>query len=318
MSGVRAVNGGRYLRYDERIVRPHGMNHWIENLECLLAEAHFAGRLAVLPALRLDPRHNLGVDRDWEWETYFDLAASRLVPADGRPQPLPVAVAESADGLPATEVEPGQTVPPAAAEAPLVVRSIRSRMYHQDVPAASRSPHPAFRFAPSARVRALAGPALAAVRERAGGSHAAVHVRRGDRFRHLPVLLGPWHLSRRLRRLGIADGAAVLFLSDERNPRFWAGLGRRYAVARSADLPELKALVAGPAPDNYLLYEVEKQLFRAAALRVETAAGGRYEPAHGTLLGARAFRWSERLRRAINRLAGAARRLRRPLRGWRD
>ena len=61
------------------------------NLECLLAEAHALGRLAILPPLRLAPRHNFGAPRAWRWETYFDLDGSVLVDAAGRPGPLPLA-----------------------------------------------------------------------------------------------------------------------------------------------------------------------------------------------------------------------------------
>ena len=83
----------RYLHYDPGRIRLHGMNHQLSKLRCLLSEAYFAGRLAVLPELTLDPKHNFGIANAWRWDTYFDFDSSRLTSRDGRERrehPLPI------------------------------------------------------------------------------------------------------------------------------------------------------------------------------------------------------------------------------------
>ena len=151
--------------------------------------------------------------------------------------------------------------------------------------------------------RAAAGELLARSRD----SYTAVHVRRTDR------LWGPyrWLTSARrvaahLSKLGVQDGATVFFLSDEQAPAFWAHLQSHYDVVRYVDFPNLAALVStagGQVPDNYLLYEVEKEIMRAAPVRVETfpAKGCGTSPT-STLVSRRQGRTIHRLRWSIYRL----------------
>ena len=108
------------------------------------------------------------------------------------------------------------------------------------------------------------------------------------------VLTAPRAIRRRLRRLGVADGATVFFLSDERAPAFWRELGAFYDVARHASFPELAVLAVAAPPDNYLLYEAEKEVMHHAAVRMETFPGPAYEAADATLVPASvwaASRW---------------------------
>lgn len=275
---------GRYLRYDD--VRPvaTGINHQLSNLRCLLAEAYATGRIAVLPPLRLEPGHNLGRARDWAWESYFDLDASRLVGADGDQYRLPL-VRE----LPCGKLD-ARIVPPrgrwsATEQAPLVIRQVRNEVYATEI--RSAQPPPELLLCPSATVRDLARPVIAGLLDRYPAGYAGVHIRRGDRlWGPMKWLMRPPNIRRRLEKLGIREGTGVFFMSDERDVTFWSALAPHYEAVRYADFPELAELVDASAgmPDNYLLYEVEKQIMRHAAIRVETFPIVREPSISGTLV----------------------------------
>ena len=270
-----------FLRYQDAGGAVAGLNHMRRNLECLLAEAHRLGRRAVLPPLRLAPGHNLGTARDWRWDAYFDLAGSVLVDRRGRQWPLPVVRSAPETGSERV-VAPGKRCPQTAAT--LLTRPVRRPVWRRDLPRRARA-RVAFRWRPSERVAVLAAPVIAALAGRPGG-FVAVHVRRGDRlFGPMRWLTAPARIRRRLKRLGVADGAALFALSDERCPAFWQALGAHYELWRYDRFPALAALVRpGGCPDNYLLYEVEKAVMRAAALRVETFPGRDYEPSDAVLV----------------------------------
>ena len=287
-AGYRACPAGaRYLRYDESRPTRAGINHLRRNLEVLLREAHLLGRLAVLPALRLAPQHNFGVDRQWRWDTYFDFEGSALVDAAGTVRALPLAAQPPPAGCPALLLPPGVPVPESVAGQPLVVRQVTNAVFGKEVRCARYGP-PDFRFRPAPRVLDLARDVVARLRDRGTGEFCAVHVRRRDRlFGPMRWLTGPARVRARLQAVGVPDGAVVYVLSDERAPGFWEPLASRYELARWEDFPELGGIVSRTAPggpDNYLLYEVEKQVMREASRRIETFPGADYEPSHATLV----------------------------------
>lgn len=275
----------RYLRYDE--VRPvaAGMDHQLSNLRCLLAEAHAMGRLAVLPPLRLEARHNFGSAREWVWDSYFDLDASRLVGANGEEYKLPL-VRELPCGILETHIVPPRGLWSATERAPLVIRQVQDELYRKEVPV--RQPAPLLWLRPSATVLNLAAPVIASLLDRCPAGFAGVHIRRGDRlWGPMKWLMRPPNIRRRLKKLGIRDRAGVFFMSDEHDASFWAALAPSYDVVRYTDFPELVELVAasgGRTPDNYLLYEVEREVMRHAAKRVETFPIAGREPVIGTLV----------------------------------
>ena len=286
--GATGTGRLRYLRYDREQPGRSGMNHNLANLECVLREAHAFGRLALVPALRLNRRHNFGAPADERWGTYFDLDASRLVDGAGEHR-LPL-VRRLPPGLDAVTLEPGRRMPAWAENWGLVVRRLRVAYFVREVPL-DGLPVARLRLCPSARVRGLAAPVTAALRAAAGGGFAAVHVRRSDRARW-PVgrLASPERVRRRLGAHGVADGSVVFCLSDERDPGFWSALAAHYRIVRYTAFQALASLVppqAGAAPNNYLLYEVEKVVMREASVRLETFPdpGPGTPDADGTLVG---------------------------------
>ena len=304
---------GRYLRYDEAEPVRRGIGHLTRNLEVLLREAHLLGRLAVLPALRLAPKHNFGVDRRWRWETYYDLDRSRMVDSSGRTHPLPLAADPPGPDSRAPAVAGGERVPPSAAGRPLVVRRVAASVFGREVRFAASGP-PDFRFRPSRRVREPARRVVEELRRRGGGEFHAVHVRRGDRlFGPTRWLARPWRIRARLRAVDVPDGAAVYLLTDERARGFCDALAARYELVRFGDFAELRRLVspkAADGPDNYLLYAVEKEVMRRAATRIETFPSAEYAPYDATLVPAAVWtatrlgsRWSQAARRLVRRVA---------------
>lgn len=281
----RWVLASRYLRYDE--VRPvdAGIDHQLSNLRCLLAEAHALGRLALLPPLRLEAKHNFGIVNDWSWDTYLDLDASRLVDVDGREHPLPF-VRELPTGTLSTRTVPPRVRLSAEDGIELIVRQVRHEVFAREVPLTNM---PVFRLRPSTSVLRHARPVIETLRNRWPAGYAAVRIRRGDRlWGPMRWLMRPPNIRRRLNKLGIREGAGLFFMSDERDATFWSALVPFYQAVRYTDFPELTELVAASddrAPDNYLLYEVEKEIMRHAARRVETFPVAIREPSMvGTLV----------------------------------
>ena len=296
----------RYLHYDKYRVFRYGMNHQLFNLRCMLTEAHYAGRLAVLPELTLHPKHNFGFANEWRWDTYFDLDSSRLTSRGGRAHPLPIVRALPAPVRTTVRVPPGGRLDGPATDAQLMVRSIRTSLNFRNVPAEARRPVLEFDFRPSARVLSLARATVGEL-VRSRGGYTAVHVRRTDRlWGPYRWLTGAGRFVAHLRKLGVQDGATVFFLSEERSPAFWARLHAHYDVVRYVDFPDLAALVStagGRVPDNYLLYEVEKEIMRAAPVRLETfpIKGCGTSPT-STLIGPRLWVTTHRLRRILRLL----------------
>ena len=283
-SSARSVPTARYLRYDELRPVAAGIDHQLSNLQCLLAEAHALDRLAILPPLRLEAKHNFGIASDWSWDTYFDLDASRLVAAGGRTHELPFVRDLPTGTLNTRTVRPRGRLS-ATEGAELVVRQVRHEVFAKEVPLANT---PVFQFRPSAPVLRHARPVIEMLQHRWPAGYAAVRIRRGDRlWGPMRWLTRPERIRRRLHRLGIHEGDGVFFLSDERDEEFWSELAPHYGMTRYTDFPELVAIVApdgSRTPDNYLLYEIEKEVMRHATAVVETFPLPRHERPEKTLV----------------------------------
>ena len=286
MAGAIPPGAVRYLRYEQHAYGRAGMHECLSNLRCLVAEAVVHGRRAVLPPLTLTPDHNGGVALAWRWDTYFDLGAGRLVDrARGIDMPLPLAVrAPRTSSM--LSLRRGQAMPSRAHRYEVVVRRV-GPFYRAHVPrhvvGAARLVMP-----PAAAVTALAQPPVAQLATVNGG-YAAVHVRRGDRMRtaRWRDATSPARIAAALGRHGVSRATPAFVLSDERDPAFWQELGARCRLVRYLDFPRLTALVAPGGdhrPDNYLLYEVEKEILRHARIRIGTVRGIGHTAFHGWLL----------------------------------
>ena len=271
MAGARRADPG-WLEYDPGRRLNHGMDHALSHLQLLFREAHVTGRLALLPALELSPTHNFGVSHDWQWEWYFDLAASRMIDADGKAYPPPIANRHPPQGVRTLIVGPGEPIPPLARGYPRVVRRYASFAIGR-VPGVPNTNKLRFELVHSRRVRDLAREAVGEIAALTGGRFVAIHVRRRDRLWQYPASsTEPEGIRNRLRDR-IPDGSAVFVMSDERDPNFWEPLKRHYRLLRYTDFPRLAALVSregGRRPDNYLQYAVEKEIAKRAWMRIGT------------------------------------------------
>lgn len=277
MTVAKRLAAGRYLRYDELRPVAVGLNHKQSDLECILREAHAHARHALLPPLDLTALYNFGIERDWRWDDYFDLSASRLLDGAGEEHPLPLVYSLPKTDLPTLTLKPGERMPQRAADFPLVVRQIRSNLFDKDVPPPlAPSLLCGVAMQPSKRVVDLAAPVIADLLSRGGGRFVAIHIRRGNRLgAHFPPhLTAPEAVAKHFARAGIAEDSLVYALSDEHDADYWRRMSQLpWKVVRHIDYPSLSDLLRqdeGRIPDNYLLYTVEKRIMAAAAFRIET------------------------------------------------
>jgi hypothetical protein len=70
----------------------------------------------------------------------------------------------------------------------------------------------------------------------------------------------------------LPKGSRVYILTDERTPNYFDVLKEDYQVFQYLDFPELRDLVEGEEPDNFLLYEIEQLIFARAKTRIHTFA----------------------------------------------
>ncbi len=306
----------RFLQYEMPAPSVDGLLYQASNLEFLLREAHASGRLAILPPLNLSPKLNLGVRREWRWEHYFDFGESSLTDARGRRLPLPIADCRPEEGARTLKLRGGEPMPKRARDYPLVVRRISYPFSFRKEMTMDGWPESAVDLRPSARAAALARPVARRLRSLGGGRFAAVHVRRGDRVAAGQVpdrLTSPPHIRQCLQHWGADDGAVVYIASDERDPDFWKPLQETYRLFRYVDFPELEALISGvgEAPDNYLLFQVEREVLREGDLRIGTMPNWAWAHMHDWLIDR--GNWPPR-QSFSRRLALGVRRLARPLR----
>lgn len=253
-----------------------GINHLRFALELLVREAVALGRTPVAFKPRFDPRHNLGVDLDVDWDRYIDLARVELhPPGDGEPllvRMLPAAALAATAAQSAAWFDRRHVVTTAENRRwDLVVRCNRTGLQVPGVHDATPGlPGWRVRFQPSARVRALAQQVADTL-----GDYAAMHVRRDDmlalteQYPHLDEDTRPEAILRTLAP-HLPPGSRLYVMTNERQPGFFEPLRRVYDLRQCADFPALRALVEGAGTDNFLLFEVEKLLFERAATRIHT------------------------------------------------
>lgn len=286
----------RYLQYETPTPVVAGLEHQTSNLRCLLREAHATGRLAVLPELHLSPMHNFGVRREWKWETYFDLGGSKLIDAAGQEHPLPIADDSPIAGVRTLVLRSGEHMSARAWDYPLVVRRLSLGTFRQEVPA-EEWPAATIRLRASASALQLARHVIRHLASLDGDRFAAVHVRRGDKVKldkqYPEWLTEPAHIRKCLKDRGVVDGSVLFIASDEQNPNFWQPLAAHYRLVRYVDFLRLASLVSGHGgilPDNYLLYQVEREIIRAARIRIGTSPRPNDLEMHGSLV--REEEWS--------------------------
>jgi hypothetical protein len=115
------------------------------------------------------------------------------------------------------------------------------------------------------------------------GEYHSMHVRRGDklaekdRYPNLDRDTRPEAICETVSRI-LPRGSRVYILTDERTPNYFDVLGKDYQVFQYFDFPELRHLVEGTHPDNFLLYEIEQLVFARAKTQIYTFAHPQGKP----------------------------------------
>jgi hypothetical protein len=115
------------------------------------------------------------------------------------------------------------------------------------------------------------------------GEYHSMHVRRGDklnekeRYPNLEQDTRSNKICETLSRV-LPKGSRVYILTDERTPNYFDVLKKDFQTFQYFDFPELKALVEGDCPDNFLLYEIEQLIFARAKTRIHTFTHPQGEP----------------------------------------
>jgi hypothetical protein len=115
------------------------------------------------------------------------------------------------------------------------------------------------------------------------GEYHSMHVRRGDKLTdkercpNLEQDTRPERIYETVSRV-LPKGSRVYVLTDENAPNYFDVLKKDYQVVQYFDFQELKELVEGEHPDNFLLYEVEQLIFARAKTRIHTFAHPKGKP----------------------------------------
>ena len=102
------------------------------------------------------------------------------------------------------------------------------------------------------------------------GNYACLHVRgndKGAKFRFWQQAAEPKTVFKKVRGC-LPEGAQLYFMSDNPHAPYLELLSPHYRVATYRDFPELQTLVEGHAPDNFMLYAVEKKIMQSAAYKI--------------------------------------------------
>ncbi len=283
---------------------PKGISHQRSQLQVLCREAAWLGRTPVFPRIiPLIPHHNFGLECNFPLRKYLDTEKIELVcRLNGKTRTLSLCSIHAEQlrelQIPAEQILEIDYKQPVTAEQNrcfrLVVRRVPAHdmwneagypllaesCAHDTLPARDLVPGRKDRFLqvilhPAAGVRELA----AEIIRQLPPDYCAVHVRRGDtlKFPAVRTLTSPGTVSRALAQAGIAPGAPVYLMSDEKSRGWLHALRKqRPGILHYTDFPRLVQLVRPDPPrrrDNYFLFCVEQEILRHAARRFLSKAG---------------------------------------------
>lgn len=245
----------------------------IANLQeaTLFSEATALGRVALVAPPNLAPVHNFDRFVNSTWETYVDLANSRInnnghniSPAWQRADDFDFGHLTKRHVL---RLAHGERISDAQNAAyTLIARDFRLRIGRfwadmVDFPGLSQMN---VHFVAARQVDDRAADVASRL-----GSFCAVHVRRGDQLRLHPTLADATRPERILEmlRILVPTGNNLYIATDEWRRDYFDPLRAEYQVYQYFDFDSLTAI---RAVDNYLLYAIEKEIFARADIRIYT------------------------------------------------
>jgi hypothetical protein len=256
-----------------------GINHLRFALELLLREAAALGRTPLLFEPRFDPRHNLGHDLRTSWRRYLDLDAIEVVNRASGESALVKAVCAAdvprVDQLSTAWFERDHTITADENQCfDVLVRRNRTGLH---VPPVHDGPAGLPDYTVQLPASALVHSLAQAVKAELGANYCAMHVRRDDmlamkeQYPNLDTDTRPDNIIKVLRA-NLAPASRVYVMTNERDTTFFDPLRAEYELHQYFDFPALRTLIECEEPDNFLLFEVEKQLFEHAPVKVHTFA----------------------------------------------
>jgi hypothetical protein len=278
---VFRANGAETNRYFTVNVGCYaGIKHMKSALALLIKESLSLNRTPVVFTPKFLSSHNFGKEVTASWDKYLDLD-NMVITQNGtthRVKAVKRDVIADIDAFAVLEVKGKHLVTATEnAEYQLIVKNNSSGLGFENVYG-----HDDFDFdvelCPS---RVVSDYADSVIRQL--GQYHSMHVRRGDklterdRYPNLDLDTRPEAIYETVSRV-LPRGSRIYILTDERTPNYFDPLGKGYQVFQYFDFPELKHLVEGEHPDNFLLYEIEQLVFARAKTRIYTFADPKGKP----------------------------------------
>ena len=251
-----------------------GIKHMKSALALLIKESVSLNRTPVVFTPKFLSSHNFGKEVNASWDKYLDLDKIAITQngTTHHVRAMKRDVIADIDAFAVLEVKGKHLVTVTEnAEYQLIVKNNSSGLGFEGVYG-----HDDFDFevelCPSRLVSDCADDVI-----RQLGQYHSMHVRRGDklaetdRYPNLDRDTRPEAIYETVSRV-LPRGSGIYILTDERTPNYFDVLGKDYQVFQYFDFPELRHLVEGAHPDNFLLYEIEQLIFARAKTRIYTFA----------------------------------------------
>ena len=257
-----------------------GLMHNLANLIDFIREAISLSRIPVIPVPCFDWNHNFGVQIDCEWSKYFCLEETKvyspaniLIEPECQTQSFRYILNSDFKNLnfPVSEVariDPFKN----GADSDVCKKTVLVRELTSDIAlwgqiSGSNATKYDVRLNYSDQVVNLARLVTNQITP-----YIALHVRRGDRLRlnrRYNKHTKPAYIARFLLQ-NFHQVPNVFLMSDERKPDFFDSLKRNITVFTYKDFADLSTLIQGLAPDNFMLFCVEKKIYYDAYKRIGT------------------------------------------------
>jgi|MDSY01.2.fsa_nt_gb hypothetical protein len=243
-----------------------GLLHQRENLFALLMEAKFLNRIAIIPPLYLNGKHNHGKDIKTSWEKYinlnnlqnfhsfvYEINNKHLFDLDTK--------IINEEMMPVLFIDDSTTV--------LIRKYKRYPNYYRLINIIGRLDWKSDLlqlFKPSENVIDYAKIAINQMND-----YNCMHVRRGDKltWKQCPGLnkaTQPHNLKKILFK-NIAKGETVYIMSNEPKKGFFNELKKDYSILTFRDFDEFIQL---EKEDNYLLFMVENEIMNQSVIKIKT------------------------------------------------
>lgn len=269
----------RFLMYRPLGRDRFGYMHNLSNILALCAEAAHLGRSVILSAPDFDPSHNFGIPVNKHWDNYIDLnnITVNILSTENLicDQSFKIPVFRH-DNFPIHSFSPTQigivrnTQDGSSEEnqvKTLLIRELSPEFNLWGSATPDIQDQYCVNINPSTTVSELASSVVDALLP----SYIALHIRRGDRLKQNPLI--DKYTKGEFVRVFIEENCGprphnIFLMSDEREPSFFEVLKTYFSLNTYLDFPNLSSLVQYPAPDNYMLFCIEKLIYYKAAIRI--------------------------------------------------